>query len=120
MRVGGQAAPLGLVALGPVQRQPHRLQRLRVVRRAREQVPVQVRHLVAEQLVIQLVRPEALLDGARQQAHLVEVSAAVGVVQPAQFGGVTAGDEDAVAVIELPRPEQRHRVRELPDDVLRR
>ena len=120
MGKGGQAASLVVVALSPIQRQPHRLQRLRVVRRAREQVPVQVRNLIAEQFVIQLVRPEALFDGTRQQTHLIEVSASAGVVQSAQLGGVIAGNEDAVAAIELPRPQQRHRMGELPDDVLRR
>ena len=75
---------------------------------AREEVPVQVRHLVAEQFVVQLVRPEARLDRLRERRHLVEERGAIRT-ELAQFGGVFARHEHAVAGVELPRPDERRR-----------
>ena len=100
-----QAAALRWIALGPVQRQPNGLESVGVGGVARKQMPVQVGHLVAEQLVIHFLRGEAGLDGASEKAHFIQMGAALGVIQAAQFGGVGSRDEEAITVVILPRPQ---------------
>src|SRR5438132_797325 len=83
-------------------------------------MPVQMRHLVAEQFVIQLVRPKTIGDSRGQQAHLVEVGMTFGVAQLNQFPRVTSCNQDTVTMIILPRTKERDGVRELPDNIFRR
>src|SRR6266851_4759888 len=80
---------------------------------------MKVRHLIAEQLVIELVWPKRLFDSAGENAHFVEVRATFGVGKLAQFRGMAARDQDAVALIRLPRAEQRDGMRERPDHLFR-
>jgi hypothetical protein len=67
-----QAASFGFVALGPVESDPNGLERFRVVRAAWEQMPVHMRHLIAERFAVHLARAEGLVDGLTQEDHFAE------------------------------------------------
>src|SRR5262245_30914469 len=95
-----QSFAFGGIVLGAVEGEPDGAQTVGVVGRARKQMPVQVRHQIAEQLVIELVRSEATLDRASEQAHLFQISATRIVGEATQLGGVLASNEDAVAGVE--------------------
>src|SRR5438445_10263036 len=83
-------------------------------------MPVKVWHLVAEQFVIQLVRPKTIGDGRGQQAHFAEVGMTLGITQLMQFPRMTSCNQDTVTMIILPGTKERDGVRELPDNVFRR
>ncbi len=106
------------IALGPVEREPDRLQRLRIVGAAREQMPVQVGHLIAEQFAIQLARLEGDIDGLSERDHFLKKRGANLGRQVMQFGRMNAGDEDAVAGVILPGAEQGDGMVKLPNDIV--
>ena len=113
-----QAPPPGsILAQRPLDGQPHRGLSIRIVEVTREQVPVQVRHLIAQQLVIELVRSIIRLNSLRQQAHLVEISPAFIRPQFVQFRGMAARDQEAVTLIELPHAQQGDAMRKMPDNI---
>src|SRR5262245_42808357 len=76
---------LGRVGLGSFERQPDRLKSFGIIRVAREEMPVQVRHLVAEKFVVEFVWSEALLDSLGEEAHLFKMLDPVRS-QPREFG----------------------------------
>src|SRR5262245_60034930 len=80
---------------------PRRALRARVARVAREEMPVQVPHRVAEELVVHLVRAERPGDGAGHAHHVPAVGRAVRLGEVVQLGGVTARDDQRVAGVVL-------------------
>ena len=81
---------------------------------------MEVRNLISEQFVIHLARLERRLDGLRQQHHLLQESGSCGSGKVLQFGGMQAGDKNAVAGVVLPGSEQGDGMRELPDEFVGR
>src|SRR5262245_6118707 len=78
-------------------------------------MPMKVRNLIAKQFVIQLPWMNGSLNRLCQQAHFIELSDPLVVGQLVELRGVTARDQDAVALVILPWTEQSDRVRKLPD-----
>ena len=76
------------IALGPVEGEPDSLHGLGIVRTAREQVPVQVRHLIAQEFAVHLARLEGRFDGVRERDHFFEKRLASHEWKVVQFGGV--------------------------------
>src|SRR5579875_898616 len=76
-----------------------------------------MRHLIAQQLVIELVRMIAELNRLRQQAHLLQISAAFVCRQIIQFGSMAPRNEKTIALVKLPHAQKSDAVRETPDDL---
>src|SRR5947209_162453 len=93
---------------------------MRVMQVPWKEVPVEMRYLVAKQFVIELVRPEAALDGQGQEAHFLEITPAFRLAKLTQLRRVTPGDKHTIAEIGLPRSQESYGVRELPHDFVGR
>jgi hypothetical protein len=98
-----RAQRLGHAALA---RRPHRLRKVRVVREARDHVPVHVRHHVAEAGQVDLVRLHHAAHRALHCVHDAHQMCPLGLAEIGELGHVRAPDHAAEArVVVLGRRE---------------
>src|SRR5207253_2243251 len=89
-----------------------------IVGAAWEQMPVQVRHLIAEQLAVHLARLESGVDGAGQSDHFFEKRDTHFGGQVMQLGRMDARDEHAISGMVLPGAKEDDGMRKLPDEFI--
>src|SRR5207248_2684222 len=82
----------GMVLLGTLKSQPDRLEVLGIVVPAWKKVPVQMRDLISQCLVIHFSRPKAKVNCLGQEAHFVQIGLPYRVGKLKKLAGVRARD----------------------------
>lgn len=80
---------------------PHRFERSRIVRHARDDVPMNVRQLVAEEFVVDLLGSIGLCERVGDRGHVLHQPQSLRRRQVEQFRCVTLKDDDGPAGEEL-------------------
>src|SRR5438067_2508852 len=87
----GEVIAVGAVALRAVNGEPDRLEDIGIVRIAWENVPVKMRHLVSQKLVVDFSRQKSLGDRLGNPAHVLEVAGALSTVKLEEFVSMSPG-----------------------------
>lgn len=97
---------------------PHRFQRGRIIREAGDEVPVDMRHLVAQQFVVDLAGLIDLVQGFGDQVHFLDQLNAFDWRQVKELGRMAAKHQHGPAGKELIVMEIGARQSEIGDEVV--